>query len=206
MPWERMLGSESAQAAAAQAKRRGWPAAEVLGRLADAGAVAQSSLGARPAEERVYLETWVRLAEMVRRHERLAARQQELETAEATLDAEAEALAQDGQSAIPAGELDWALRVALDEEGPEPAPVVTERTQRYWGLAAFALEEELAANPGEHWAWALRLAAHALGSRLASLHYKVFTLDHDNLVLKMHLGALTSRLAHLRADRCRLAQ
>jgi hypothetical protein len=203
---EQLLGDEGAERARTQASRHGWSEDEVVDRLATVGREARAGPARHQATARdqvQYLETWVRLSEAVRRHERLAAFQRRLEAAEAALEAEADATAR-GQppadSAVPVAQTLLAGLPADDTATEEL------RGLCQWGLAYLFLQDELADLPAAAVSWHLRRASHALSSRLAALHFKIFTLEHDNVVLTMHLGALCSRIAHLRADLERAAR
>jgi hypothetical protein len=195
---ERLIGSESAALAAKLARSAGWSPGELIERLTTTGsALVQESLEL-PKSRRQYLETAVSLQETLRRFDNLAQAQRELEKLEAELEAEAATLA-DGRT--PTGTAVHRAQALLSEQAPEESPeMVAQRTACHWGLAALRLEQEVADADPESLDLALRLAAHELGARRASLHYKLFTYDHDNMVLQMRLGALTSRIAHLRAD------
>jgi hypothetical protein len=195
---EHLVGAESAALAAELARIQGWLPSELTDRLAAAGAALLQGVEGLPKGRRQYLETAVHLQETLRRFELLSAEQRELETLEAELEAEAAQLA-DGhapaQTAVSRAQSVLARHRAGDD--PETEDL---RTHCHWGLAGLRLEHELARVDPASLDLALRLGAHALGSRRASLHYKLFTYEHDNMVLQMRIGALTSRIAHLRAD------
>lgn len=195
---EALIGSESAALAARLAEDRRWPADELTEQLAAYGSGVRGRFPDLAARHRQYLETAVSLQETLRRFENLAAAQRTLEALEAALEGEAGLLAERRE---PEASAVGRAQALLSESLPPEAPATERlRTACHWGLAELRYEDEVAGVEPDALELALRLAAHALGARRASLHYKLFTLEHDNMVLQMRLGALTSRIAHLRAD------
>jgi hypothetical protein len=193
-----LIGSESAGLATHLAEDRRWPDGELTRHLATSGRDVQQRFGELPKSHRQYLETAASLQETLRRFETLAASQRELEALEAALESEAATLAEGRE---PAESAVGRAQALLAENRPPEEPATEElRTACHWGLAELRYEDEVAGIEPDTLELALRLAAHALGARRASLHYKLFTFEHDNMVLQMRLGALTSRIAHLRAD------
>jgi hypothetical protein len=195
---EALIGSESARLTAGLAEDRHWQISQVREHLAAYGRDVQQRFGELATSHRQYLETAVSLQETLRRFETLATSQRELEALEAALESEAATLAEGRE---PAESAVGRAQALLAENRPPEEPATEDlRTACHWGLAELRYEDEVAGVEPDTLELALRLAAHALGARRASLHYKLFTFEHDNMVLQMRLGALTSRIAHLRAD------
>ncbi len=140
---EALVGSENARMAGWLAEDRGWTSAEVAGRLAAVGGNVRRRLGEQPASRRRYLKTAVGLQETLRRSERLAPAQCDLEALEAALESEAALLTERREPE--ASGVGRAQAVVAKGRPPEDPATEQLRAACHWGLAELRYDDEVAA-------------------------------------------------------------